>query len=70
MDAFPKVNFRYVLYPSHDLFGGLDLINFDNATKTWSAQLLGREDAKNTIKLGEGWFKNKLNEYYESYEIQ
>jgi len=38
MQGFPKVNFRYVVMPSHKLYGGLDLINFDNATHTWEAQ--------------------------------
>lgn len=48
--AYPDINFRYLLYPSSPLPGGLEMLNFDNSTSTWPMQLLGRKDGADIIK--------------------
>lgn len=43
--AYPNVNFRHLFAPTGKMAGGLDMLNFDNATNTWPMQELGRSDA-------------------------
>jgi predicted acylesterase/phospholipase RssA len=44
MEAYPKINYRYLLQPSKPVPGGIGLIKFGNET-TWPMQENGREDA-------------------------
>ena len=53
MRAFPKVNFRYYVWPSTSLKESE--LNVDNATSTYPMQMQGRKDGANAVKMaGEG----------------
>jgi len=54
MQAFPNVNFRYLVEPSGKLPGGLDIIKVDNKTVTWPCQVMGRKDGADAVNKGEG----------------
>ena len=45
VDMYPEVNFRYLVYPSEGLPGGvIGKLDFSNSTFTWPTQLVGRKD--------------------------
>ena len=68
--AFPKVNFRYYIEPSEALEGGLQLLDFNNATHTYEIQMVGRKDGENAVKLGEGYYFDKMEEWDSSPELK
>mmetsp|Transcript_17536 Transcript_17536/g.29580 ORF Transcript_17536/g.29580 Transcript_17536/m.29580 type:complete len:266 (+) Transcript_17536:329-1126(+) len=68
--AYPEVNFRHFLMPSEPLKGGLNLLNFDNSTNTYSMQMLGRLDGQNAQKAGEGFYFQKMDEWRDTPGLQ
>ena len=64
--AFPEVQFRYFLFPSETLHGGLNLLNFDNSTNTWNEQMVGRLDAMEAVQAGPLWASRLLDSFFES----
>ena len=64
MQAFPKVNFRYLAIPSKPMEGGLTELNFNNET-TWPWQMMGREDGANVIHKGADWLNNVRAQWIE-----
>ena len=70
MESHPDINIRYYLQPSTTLPGGLSIINFDNTTSTWPMQMTGRLDGENAVKDGEGFYFNKMREFYKSAHLQ
>ena len=54
MVARPEINYRYFSMPSIPIKGGIEMLNFNNATHTFELQMLGREDGKSVYDLGEG----------------
>ena len=45
IDMYPEVDFRYLVYPSEALPGGvIGKLDFANSTFTWPTQLAGRKD--------------------------
>jgi hypothetical protein len=65
MRAFPEVNFRYYIQPSAPL-PSLKMLDADNATSTFPMQMQGRLDGENAVKLGEGFFFDKIKEWGET----
>jgi len=68
--AYPKVNFRYFVEPSSPIAGGLNILNFNNATMTYPMQMLGRLDGENAVKSGEGFYYKMMDEWRDSPELQ
>ena len=68
--AYPKINYRHFVMPSRSLGGGMTILNFDNATNTWPAQMLGREDGENSLKLESGFFFDKMQEWSDKDELK
>ena len=67
MQAFPKVNLRYVVHPSESI--SYSMLNFENST-TWMAQEMGRKDAKNIVGLGPDWISNQLKKWNSDSSLQ
>ena len=65
MQASPAVNFRYYVQPS-DPLSIISALNADNATVTYPMMMQGRLDGENAVKSGEGFYFEKMTEYYES----
>ena len=68
MLAYPHINFRYCLYPSKPLVGGLDIIKVDNSTVTWPMQMEGRQDGETIVK-GEHNVCSKMMEWKKDPEL-
>jgi hypothetical protein len=66
MNAFPKVDFRYLIEQQNSL-SGLKEIHFDNQT-TWGIQSEGREEAKQAIKDGPHAGFMELKDYVERHD--
>lgn len=69
MQAFPEVNFRYMVIASEHMASGLGILDFKNST-TWNYQLLGRKDGANGVKLGGNFIKQMVSIWHESSELQ
>jgi len=68
--AYPKVNFRHYVAPSKDIGSGLAILNFDNATNTWPIQQQGRADGAAAVKLEDGFYFKKMDEWNASKDLQ
>jgi hypothetical protein len=67
MQAYPKVNFRYLLHHSQGL--KYSMMDF-NGQDTWQGQEVGRKDGLNAVAKGEGYYFAKVKEYFESEKLQ
>mmetsp|Transcript_41906 Transcript_41906/g.64132 ORF Transcript_41906/g.64132 Transcript_41906/m.64132 type:complete len:266 (-) Transcript_41906:29-826(-) len=71
MQAFPEVNFRHYIWPSHPLPSGRKEIDVDNSTNTYAMQMLGRQDGAAAVaNEEEGLVFSKIRDYYESKDIR
>lgn len=60
----PNVQYRYLMIPTGKVASGLDMINF-NPSNTQPMIELGKKDAANAIKLGEGRAFELLETYMD-----
>jgi len=71
MQAFPEVNYRYLLWPSTPLPGGKKEIDMTNSTVTYPMQMLGRADGAAAVQdYEEGFWFDRLREWYLSPELK
>jgi len=67
--TYPDVNFRYLIYETHDHASGISELEF-NGDKTWPLQLTGRQDAYEVLTAGVSTHFELLDNWGRSKELR